>query len=74
MNSVMALAVFLMYWVVFVGGRRDITACRMRAKMSFKAVCFSVPGNPPPPIQLHSCHVAGKGRRGGREDARGWHH
>ena len=28
---------FLMYWVVIVGGRRDITACRMRSKMSFRA-------------------------------------
>ena len=37
---------FLMYWVVIVGGKRDITACRMRAKMSFKAMCLSVPGNP----------------------------
>lgn len=32
-----ALAMFLMYWMVTVGGRRDITACRMRAKMSFGA-------------------------------------
>ena len=37
---------FLMCWVGIVGGRRDITACRMRAKVSFRAVCLPAPGNP----------------------------
>lgn len=60
----MALAVFLMYGVVIVEGGRDLTACRMRATVSFKALCLSVPGNP--------CCTAGvwQGREGSREDDR----
>lgn len=55
---------FLMYWVVIVGGRRDITACRMRSKMSFRATCLSVPGN-------HCCTAAmWEGRGGSRGDDR----
>lgn len=58
---------FLMYWVVIAGGKRGITACRMRAKMSFKAMCLSVLGNP-------CCTAAvwqggGGGREAGRETA-----
>lgn len=61
---------FLLYWVVIAGGRRNIAACKMRAKMSFKAMCLSVPGNP--------CYTAAKWQDGGGsgedDGAGGWYH
>lgn len=38
-----ALAVFLMYWVVIAGGRRDVTACGMRVKMSCASQFLATP-------------------------------
>lgn len=67
MNSVMALVMFLMYWVVKVGGKRDITACRMRATVSFKGVYLSIPGN--------LCCIAAMWEGKGAERMTGrWHH
>lgn len=37
---------FLMYRLVIVGGRRDLIACGMRAKISFKAMRLPIPGTP----------------------------
>lgn len=55
---------FLMYRLVIVGGRRDLIACGMRAKISFKAMRLPIPGTP--------CCTAAMWQGGGGSREDGW--
>jgi len=54
----MALAVFLMHWVVIVGGRRDITPCGMRQQCHSRQSASAFLETPA--AQLHCGKVGGE--------------